>query len=90
MFFTLGSSFVVFTFFLPFFLPLPHHLIALLFVFFTSFSVPVVFAIGVLNDLEVDKALFEEDILVELLEMRKGIGEKTNFMLIGMNLHSYC
>ena len=60
-------------FFLCFPLPLPLHLIDPSFDFFmvsvTSLSVPVVFAIDVVDDLEVDVALVEKSIVVELVEM---------------------
>ena len=49
--------------------------------------VPVVFAIDVVNNLEVEVTLVKED-LVELMKMGKGIGGKTTFMLTGTNLHS--
>ena len=51
----------------------------------TYLFVPVVFAIDVV-DLEVEVALVEEGILVELMEMGKGNDRKTMFMFIGMNL----
>ena len=56
----------------------------------TSSFVPVVFAIDAVDDLEVEIALVEKGIVVELAEMGKSIGGKTTFMFIGMNFHSYC
>ena len=50
----------------------------------TSLSYPGVFAIDVPDNLEVDIALVEEGIVVELVEMEKGIGRKATFMFMGM------
>ena len=55
-----------------------------------SLFVSVVFAIDVVDDFEVEVTLVEEGIVVKLVEMKKGIGGKTMFMFMGMNLHSYC
>ena len=55
-----------------------------------SLSVFIVFDIDVVDNLQVDIALVEEDIVVELVEMGKGIGGKANFIFMGMNFHSYC
>ena len=48
------------------------------------------FAIDVVNDLEVEVILVEDSIVVEQVEMGKGIGGKTMFMFMDMNLYSYC
>ena len=54
----------------------------------TDLFVPVVFAIDVFNNLEVEVTLLEEGIVVELMEMGKDNDGKTTFMFTGMNLHS--
>ena len=64
------------------------HLLFFFMVFIMSLSVPVAFAIDVVNALKVKVTLVEECISVELVEMGKGIGGKTIFMFTGMNLHS--
>ena len=40
-----------------------------------------------IDNLEVEVTLFEEGIVVELVEMGKCIGGMTMFMFMGMNLH---
>ena len=52
---------------------------------FFFLSVPVIFAIEVVDDLETDIALAEEGIVVELVETRKGKGGNATFMFMGVN-----
>ena len=52
-----------------------------------SLFVPVVFAIDLVDNLEVDIALVEEGILMELVEMEKCVSGKATIMFVGMNLH---
>ena len=57
-------------------------------IFITALFFPVVFAIDVVDNLEVEVTVIEEGIVVELIEKGLGDGGTTTSMFIGMNHHS--